>query len=58
VAVKPIVFAFTLGDWKKKNYPLVEWLEWHAGELGLSTYLLYVGEVDEEVDEGCQGRER
>jgi hypothetical protein len=50
VAVKPIIFAFTLGDWREKNYPLIEWLEWHAGELGLSTYLLYVGEVDEEVN--------
>jgi len=51
VAVKPIIFAFTLDDWRTKNYPLVEWLEWHAGELGLSTYLLYVGKANEEVNE-------
>lgn len=49
VVKRPIVFAFTLSDWKVKNFPLLEWLRWHAGELELPTYLLYIGEVDDEI---------
>jgi hypothetical protein len=51
VSLKPIVFAFTLNDWKAKNYPIVEWLQWHAGVLGLRVFLLYVGSRDEELED-------